>query len=358
MKKKTMLYLLFIFSPFILFGMYVVGMLLFGTLTDFKPKDRIVLSEENIQKKELLDSTISFINWNIGYGSLGKKADFFLDGGEKIRSPKIDFNKYIKGIASFISSQKDKDFIFLQEVDKNSKRSFFTNEYDIFAKDLENHSAVFAENFKVKYIPVPLTSTSPLGKVQSGLATFSKYASTENIRLQYPGEYEWPKRIFHLDRCLLLKRISLKNGKDLVLINSHNSAYDGGVLKPLEMKFLKKLLLEEYNKGNYVVVGADWNQCPPDFAYDTFAKGNAEDYFQSNISEDFLPKEWQWVYDKNTATNRKLSAPYKKGETFTTLIDFYLVSPNVEVLEVKTIDLDFAFSDHQPVSMEVSLKGL
>ena len=46
----------------------------------------------------------------------------------------------------------------------------------------------------------------------------------------------------------------------------------------------------------------------------------------------------------------------QKGKTFTTLIDFYLVSPNVEILEVKTIDLDFKYSDHQPISLKVKLK--
>lgn len=356
MKKKTMLYLLLLFSPVILFGLYVLFMLSYGTITDFKPEKTIILKETKSITTPLKDSVLTFLSWNIGYGSLGNNADFFLDGGKNIRSPKNNFTVYFNGIKSFIESQKDLDFILLQEVDVNSKRSFFTNEYQKFSESLKEHSAVFASNFNVKYIPVPLSSTSPLGKVKSGLATFSKYASIENIRLQYPGEYEWPKRIFHLDRCLLLKRITLKSGKELVVINSHNSAYDGGKLKPLEMEFLKTLLLEEYQKGNYVVVGADWNQCPPNFAYDTFSKKNAEDYFQSNIDEDFLPKGWQWAYDKKTPTNRKLSAPYKKGETFTTLIDFYLVSPNVEVLNVNTINLDFALSDHQPVLLSVKLK--
>jgi len=358
MKKKTMLYLLLIFSPVILFGAYVVFMLTFGTVTDFQPKKKIVLTKDKDVSLEITDSTFTFLSWNIGYASLGKNADFFLDGGKNIRSSKPDFTRYFKGIKKFLASQKDKDFILLQEVDVDSKRSFNTNLYESFQSIFEKHSAVFTSNFNVKYIPVPLTSISPLGKVKSGLASFSKYKSFENIRLQFPGSYDWPKRIFHLDRALLLKRLKLSNGKDFVVINSHNSAYDGEKLKPLEMAFLKELLLDEFEKGNYVVVGADWNQCPPNFDYKTFAEENAEDYFQSNIDKNFLPKGWQWVYDEKTATNRKLSTPYKNGETFTTLIDFYLVSPNVEVLNIETFDLDFAFSDHQPVSLEVKLLGL
>lgn len=356
MKKKTMLYLLLIFSPAILFGLYIVFVLALGTITDIKYQEKILLEENNKADNLIVDSTVTLLSWNIGYSSLGEKADFFLDGGKNIRSSKLEFKKYLKGIKKFLVTQKDKDFILLQEVDKNSKRSFKINQFELFNKIFENHSSVFSENFNVKYVPVPLTDISPMGKVLSGLATYSKFKSIENYRLQYPGEYDWPTRIFHLDRCLLLKRISLESGKELVVINSHNSAYDGGKLKPLEMQYLKTILEEEYQKGNYVIVGADWNQCPPNFDYDTFSKNNSEDYSQTNIAEDYLPKDWQWGFDAKIATNRKLSTFYEKGKTFTTLIDFYLVSPNVEILEVKTIDLDFKYSDHQPISLKVKLK--
>lgn len=346
-----------LFSPFFLYGLYFVSVLVFGTLTDYTPSEKIVLSEDKVTEKVANDSVFTFLNWNIGYGGLGNKADFFLDEGTSVRSDKADVERYLTGINQTLKANQSTDFILLQEVDKDSKRSYFTNEYQKIADMLLAHAAVFAENFNVKYVPVPLASVQPIGKVLSGLATYSAYSSTENIRYQYPGKYEWPKRIFHLDRCMLLKRVPLANGKELIVINSHNSAYDNGKLKPLEMEMMKKILLEEYNKGNYVVVGADWNQCPPKFAYDSFSKANADDYFQSNIAENFMPEGWQWVFDAQTPTNRKLAKPYKKGETFTTLIDFYLVSPNVEVLNVETIDLDFAFSDHQPIKLKVKLKN-
>jgi endonuclease/exonuclease/phosphatase family metal-dependent hydrolase len=48
--------------------------------------------------------------------------------------------------------------------------------------------------------------------------------------------------------------------------------------------------------------------------------------------------------------------PYQKGKTKTTIIDFYVVSPNVEVKAVHTIATGFKFSDHQPVIMKVTLK--
>jgi len=357
MNKKNMLILFLLISPLVLYGFYVVSVLMYGSLTDFKPKEVISLKENKSKSLELSDTTVSFLSWNIGYASLGYKADFFLDGGSMIRSPKHDVEKYLTGIKNFIEKEKDIDFILLQEIDKKSKRSYFTNEYQKISDILDYHSNVFAENFKVNFIPVPLTSTSPLGSVLSGLANFSKFKTTDNTRYQFPGQYEWPKRIFFLDRCFLVSRTPVKYGKELVVINSHNSAYDeGGVLKAQEMAYLKVFLQTEYSKGNYVVVGSDWNQCPPNFPYDSFSKENSEDYFQSNIEEDYLPAGWQWVFDTKTPTNRKLSKAYVKDKTFTTLIDFYLVSPNVEVVSVETIDLDFQFSDHQPIKLKVKLK--
>jgi endonuclease/exonuclease/phosphatase family metal-dependent hydrolase len=139
------------------------------------------------------------------------------------------------------------------------------------------------------------------------------------------------------------------------VINIHNSAYDDGSLKAQQMVFLQELFLREYAKGNYVIAGGDWNQCPPFFAYDRFMPGQGQGYEQQNVNPDLLPADWQWVYDPTVPTNRKVSDPFVKGQTFVTLIDFFLVSPNIRVTKARGIDLGFQFSDHQPVWMEVEL---
>ena len=108
-------------------------------------------------------------------------------------------------------------------------------------------------------------------------------------------------------------------------------------------------------EGNYVVVGGDWNQCPPDFDKDKFRKETSKDHKQLNILKEFLPDDWKWCYDPDIPTNRKLSAPYDSSSTYTTLIDFFLVSPNLKVEDVKAIDLDFQYSDHQPIFLKVSI---
>ena len=128
-----------------------------------------------------------------------------------------------------------------------------------------------------------------------------------------------------------------------------------GSLKKQQMAFLKELVLTEYDKGNYLVIGGDWNQCPPYFQFDSFRIGSAEGYSQINIAPDFLPEDWRWVYDPTFPTNRKTNQKFDPLKTFVTLIDFYLISPNVRVRQVKCINQNFEYSDHQPVWMEVEL---
>lgn len=346
-----------LFIPALLYGLYVAAVLTFGTLNDYKPEEVINIEVKNNANKLPGDSAVmDFLIWNIGYGGLGSESDFFLDGGKMVRPSKELSQKYIDGILTTVSANSDVDFMLLQEVDILAKRSYEVNEFESIASVLDGFSQAHAMNFNVKFVPKPLVSFSPIGKVQSGLATYSKYNIAQSTRFQFPGSYGWPTKVFHLDRCMLESRVPLANGKELVIINSHNSAYDGGMLKPKEMAYLKEHLLKEYEKGNYVVVGADWNQCPPGFAYDSFSKGSADDYHQDNIAEDYMPAGWQWAYDGEVPTNRKLASKYEKGETFTTLIDFYLISPNIELLKVEGISLDFENSDHQPVRVKIQLK--
>jgi len=44
-----------------------------------------------------------------------------------------------------------------------------------------------------------------------------------------------------------------------------------------------------------------------------------------------------------------------KGVNGTTTIDYFIVSPNIKVLQTKTIDLNFENSDHNPVFIKLCL---
>ena len=115
-------------------------------------------------------------------------------------------------------------------------------------------------------------------------------------------------------------------------------------------------MVEEYEKGNYVVAGGDWNINPPGFHPGLVKTGDWADLAHGAfMSENDLPPGWKWVRDPTVPTNRLLIEPYWKSRTPVTVIDFFIVSPNVNVLDVKTEDLGFENSDHNPVVMSVRL---
>ena len=359
---RTVLKLFFGFL--LIFIAYIAITLIHGTFTDFKAEEIIPLEASQASSLEVIeDSTLSFTIWNIGYGGLGAECDFFYENGSLrsgdhfVRPTQALSEKNLNGALSFIRTNPA-DFFLLQEVDLDGKRSYHINQFEAIQNILPGYSSFFAVNYDVQRVPIPvLEPWNVIGSICSGLGTYSKYQPFESIRYQLPGEYDWPTRIFQLDRCAAVHRFKTAWGKELLVVNVHNSAYDtGGTLKKQQMEWIKQYLLKEYEQGKYVIIGGDWNQCPPDFVFDAFMPGKGGKYTQTNIDADYFPSDWQWAYDPKVATNRKVAAPYEAGKTFVTLIDFFLLSPNIQLKKIKGADLDFQFSDHQPVQIEIELK--
>jgi len=367
-KRRSTRSLSWVFKPvlFLTFVLlvYAVTIILHGTFTDYKPEEKTVLTP--LSKSELAtvdEDTLSFMIWNVGYAGLGASSDFFfqgggffIDGGKMIRPPQESVEKNIEAGQRFIRTNPA-DFYLFQELDINSKRSYFINQFQAFQDQLPDYEAQFGKNLEVARIPAPILQPwSAYGKATSGLGTFSKYQSQESTRFQLPGKLGWPNRLFLLDRCVLSSRYALADGKDLVVMNIHNDAYDkNGDLKGQQLDYVKDLAKAEYEKGNYVVLGGDWNMCPPYFKVDGFMKGGMDKRKQYNIPDDLFTEGWNWIYDPTEPTNRKTDEKYVAGKTFVTIIDFYLLSPNLKAVQVKTVDQAFEFSDHQPVYLKVAL---
>lgn len=344
----------------VIFWIIIVGvagfasLIIYATLSDYKPeKQEVVLAA---QKADTLPQWAEFdvMIWNIGYCGLSSDMDFFYDGGKKVRTSRDQVITNLGSVIAELQGNDTLEFILLQEVDEHSKRSYGICEYDSIKDALPNYSSFFGKNYDVFFVPLP--PADPMGKVKSGIQTLSKYKPSGSVRYSYPGSFAWPKSLFMLDRCFLVNRYPLANNKEMVMINTHNSAYDaGGVLRTQEMKYLRDFLTSEYQKGNFVVVGGDWNQSPPGFQPE-FTNDVFDNVDFTVVPDGFMPSEWKWVYDKSSATNRRVMIPYERGKTPATIIDFYLLSPNVEAIAVKTSDLGFRNSDHQPVRLKLRLR--
>lgn len=345
-KFRLLLYIILVpAGAFILF-------LAYATIDDYQPEEVIDLHTDN--QADVLPDTATFdlFSWNIGYAGLDASMDFFYDGGAQMRPTEEGVANNLTGIANTLLSYNNLDFILLQEVDRDSKRSYHMNEYAVIEQMFPGYYSSFGKNYDVAFVPIPLKE--PMGKVLSGLMTLSKYAPSAVSRYGFPGNYSWPVRLFMLDRCFLVNRFPISNGKELLVINTHNSAYDDGSLRKHQMEYLQDMLLNEYKTGNYVIVGGDWNQTPngfvpelPGYLFDTINL--------TFVEKDFPAADWAWAFDTQLPTNRRVDTPYNRATSLTTVIDCFLLSPNIRVDTVKTIHLGFQYSDHQPVLLKVAL---
>jgi endonuclease/exonuclease/phosphatase family metal-dependent hydrolase len=336
-----------------------IGLILYAVISDYKPVEKEIISQ-SVSPSVLKDSlTISLLSWNIGYAGLDKDMDFFYDGGTKVITPEKNCRENITGIEDFLIKNDTIDFLLIQEIDRNSKRSYRIDQFKRLSEKLSGYNPFFAKNYDVFFVPMP--PSNPMGKVVSGLATFSKLIPESSTRYSLPGHYGFPLQLFQLDRCFIENRYKIKSGKELVLINTHNEAFDkGGFIRKAQMERLREFVLNEYKSGNYVIVGGDWNQYPPDFKpVFTGNKGFTGEIGNFNlvgIESDFMPGQWKWNFDPETPSFRTVVAAYNPATTPTSVCDIFLTSPNIETVSVKCRHLGFTNSDHNPVIINVKLK--
>lgn len=329
---------------------------IFMTVTDYKPPKEVKLSINNNQKSTLQKGDkVSILTYNIGYGGMDKDQDFFMDGGKGSRSTsKEKTMENLKGMVDYAKSQET-DIVFIQEADVNATRSFHIDEYDYLKKNFTDYSNSFAINYKVPWVPVPITK--PMGSVEAGLVTLSKYNVGTATRYQYPGSEKWPTQLADLDRCFLESHIPVQGGKDLVIINSHLSAYDkGGVIRKQQLGFLKEHITSLYKEGNYVIVGGDWNHMIPGTDPTRFKTTESWPDWLQKIPEDFKPEGFYFAADSSVGTTRTDAFAYKKDVNFLAVIDGFLLSPNLQLNSVVGHDLQFQYTDHNPVTIEFTLK--
>lgn len=346
---------------FIVLGALIV---LFGgtlgvlTLTTYDPPAREMLTPFHQGGEEREPFSLRLVTWNLGYCGIDAETDVFIEGGSMSRARHADaVREALSGITSFLYGQ-DADVMFLQEVDRKAKRSFTIDQAAHLATAFGDYQSFFAVNYKSPFVPVPLSA--PMGGVLSGIMTIGRYKAESAARFQLPGEYAWPVRIFHLKRCALVTILpSHDPERRWYLINIHLSAFDSGDLRTSQLGFIKDRILEYAEEGHYVVVGGDWNAMFPGVSKDQFApyttpEENLDWLFR--IPEGWTPEGWQWCFDPQVPTARSNDRTYIPGETYQTIIDGFLVSPNLEVTEVSAYNLGYLHSDHHPVAVTVRPK--
>ncbi|MBE5742664.1 MAG: endonuclease/exonuclease/phosphatase family protein [Clostridiales bacterium] len=299
----------------------------------------------------------SILTYNIGFCAYLPDFGFFMDGGKESRAKsKESVLTTLDGINQLIGGLNP-DFIMLEEVDEKATRSHKVNQREYFEKAYSQYNGVFATNYDSSYLFYPFNK--PHGKSLAGMLTLSKYGITSSIRRSLPIENSLMK-FFDLDRCYSVSRISVDGGKELVLYTVHLSAYTSdGSVATAQIDMLTKDMQKEYENGNYVVCGGDFNKD---------LLGNSEEIFKRKGEGQTWaqPFPLDYLKDKNLTlvssldeqnpipTCRNADGPYNDKQ-FVLTVDGFIVSQNVAVKECGVKDGKFTYSDHNPVFMKFEL---
>lgn len=322
------------------------------TILEYRPDDVETVEVSGGERTLHVGDSITVLTYNTGYAGLSREEDFFMDGGTKVKPESEELvEENLAGIVSILKEQ-EADVYFLQEVDRDSTRTYHIDEMARYEEEM-GLDAMFACNFRCAFVPYPIPF---IGKVDSGLVMMTDYAVEEAVRIALPESFSWPVKTCNLKRCLLLARIPVEGtDRELVLIDFHLEAYDSGEGKIAQSRMLASILQEEYEKGNYVIAGGDFNQTFE--GMNTYPIHDEENWVPGIIGAEDLPEHFSFAVSDNVPTCRLLDGPYSGNVTDSQVyvLDGFIVSDNLAVNLVTNIDTDFTYADHQPVRLEVTL---
>lgn len=321
-----------------------------------------------------IGESYTLMSYNLGFGAYSPEYSFFMDEGGMKDGTKV-VGKFAKGmneadveknVAGQMKVAKDAaaDFYFFQEADEKADRSYGIDMTARARAELDGYGFVYAENFHTANLFYPFGD--PIGKTNAGILTASRYKIERATRRSFPITTNFIDKLFDLDRCFAVHYLPIEGREEkLVLINLHMSAYDeGGTIRAKQLEMLNAVLSEERAAGNYVIAGGDFNHCliADGFESDEAALSHfpseqlTPDWVKNSVlHRSEIASGYSIAASSEASTCRGADIPYTKGVNYTTVIDGFLVSDNVTVEYEKTVDTDYAYSDHNPVIIEFSL---
>ena len=208
--------------------------------TYYRIADNTEVEVENNPASTLrADTAYKAVTYNIGFGAYTPDYTFFLDEGIKADGTKTAGSKgtavsresveaCTQGDIELLAGL-DPDFVLLQEVDTDSTRSYQVNQKTAIEQAFAAYGSAYAVNFHSAFLALPLTDMH--GIANAGLLMLNDTHVDSAVRRSYPVSDAFPSKFFDLDRCFMVERLPVEGGKELVLINSHMSAYQGGLVR-------------------------------------------------------------------------------------------------------------------------------
>lgn len=296
---------------------------------------------ENLERA---GDALEVLTWNVGYGGLGANSDFVADGGRRLFPPsRRDVRDNVAGIEGFLATQADADLVLMQELAGGGPVNFWIDLRARAEHVLRDRDGVFFADFKTRLAPWPL-------RMEHGQALFSSAAVEDAGVVPLPAENSG---IFGVRRRYAAPFVRLAGDARWTVVSVHLAAFDeDAAVRTRQLRELMAWADAEYRSGRRVVIGGDWNLqlTATDFAHRTDARFL---FWVFPFPHEALPPGWRIGADASVPSVRTNHQPYAAGENYVTIIDGFVVSPNVAIERVQGFDLGFRHSDHQPVRVRV-----
>lgn len=200
---------------------------------------------------------LKVLTWNIKYGAC--RIDFWFDGwGDRVQMTTREVRTNLDQIEALIR-EVDPDVFFANELEVNSRRSAYVDMLqDILDHTSLNYGAYF-QAWNSRYIP-----SEGVGRIDMGVATFSKYPITFAERIKQPDQtnLDFLHELFYLHTVVGRARIKV-GARDIATYVAHVTAYDTDGTKQRQLKQLEGIVAAETLP---FVLGGDFNELPPNAA--------------------------------------------------------------------------------------------
>jgi endonuclease/exonuclease/phosphatase family metal-dependent hydrolase len=313
-----------------------------GSLPKNKLSEIVTFSNVREEKPEKMDTTTyTVMSYNIGYLS-------GMTNNLAVTREKLLFEKNMTTFLDLLSKSKP-DILAFQEIDFNSKRSYYINQFHTIAEKAGYTYGAAAVNWDKKYVPFPYWPPSiHFGKMLSGQGVLSgrPILSTERIVLQKRKDKPFYYNAFYLDRLVQVTKIKIDN-KELIILNLHLEAMDRETREEQAQTVLD--IYNSYKNDYPVLLLGDFNSVPPSAEQ----KMNFIDEPETDFTGDktitlFLQEESLKVAELSVFTFPS-DKPTRKLD--------YIFYNHDKIHMIKAFTADIDSSDHLPLVMEFSFVG-
>lgn len=335
----------------VLLGLLLAGVLMVRGMFHFPPETR----DEPVRcaadaPLAPADRPLTVLVWNVQFAA-GRGQEFFYDGGEAVSVSEATVRATLEQIAAVVEAV-DPDVLLLQEIDRDSRRTARLDQHAWLAERLDVACHVSAPYHRAAYVPHP--PQEHLGRVDMHLSVMSRYRLGEATRHQLPLLQEsWLRRLFNLKRAVLEVHLPVAGGGELVLFDTHLSAFsrNDGTLER-QIAALDELMGRAEASGQPWLLAGDLNTLPPGDRPDRLTRD--QDLYATQSSAAPLVERWASPVTDWTDPAYRTYLHYGADEP-DRMLDYVFHGEGVAIDDYRVLLEHDQISDHLPLAFEVRI---